>query len=97
MPLGNNDLRDFGSKLFRCLDTLVRSGAGDPRLEMAVAPWVLLEVARSKALITELGCEHLLRWVLPMHKRELWKAFLEANCVVNQFRVPGLAGPISMR
>jgi hypothetical protein len=76
-------------------DRIIRAAAElyreDAHFEIIVMEWGQ-EVERSKALIGELGCEAAFRWVPPMNKRELWKAFLESHCVLNQFGIPGIGG-----
>jgi glycosyltransferase involved in cell wall biosynthesis len=75
-------------RLIRATATLLGEGA---RLQVTLVEWGR-EVEASKALIAELGCQSAFRWVAPMNKGDLLKAFLEAHAVVNQFRVPGIGG-----
>lgn len=75
-------------RIIRAAAMLRKEGA---RIEVIAIEWGQ-EVAKSKQLIAQLGCAEIFRWVQPMHKRELWKAFLEAHCIVNQFRVPAIGG-----
>jgi len=49
-------------------------------------------VQKSKALIKDLGIEGLITWVKPMKKTELWKHYLKAHVVVDQFSIPAFGG-----
>ena len=45
-------------------------------------------LAESKALIEELGIGHMIKWVAPMKKADLWKAYFSAHAIVDQFTIP---------
>jgi len=51
-----------------------------------------LEVDLSRQLIDESGCGENIIWLKPMKKKELWKHYLTANAVIDQFSVPALGG-----
>ena len=50
------------------------------------------DVEVSRALIKELGLEAYVEWVPPMRKRELWREYMEACAVLDQFVVPSMGG-----
>ena len=53
---------------------------------------VLIEWGRhleeSKSLIIDLEIGHLIKWVKPMKKSDLWKAYFSAHAIVDQFTIP---------
>jgi hypothetical protein len=51
-----------------------------------------VEVAKSKALIAELNYTHMVEWVPPMTKRQLWKFYCESHAVIDQFTLPAIGG-----
>jgi glycosyltransferase involved in cell wall biosynthesis len=50
------------------------------------------EVEQSKALIAELGYEHMVEWVPTMTKRQLWAAYCQSHVIADQFTLPALGG-----
>jgi glycosyltransferase involved in cell wall biosynthesis len=50
------------------------------------------EVADSKALIEELGLTPHVTWVPTLNRRQLWSAYRDCDCVVDQFAIPALGG-----
>jgi glycosyltransferase involved in cell wall biosynthesis len=46
----------------------------------------------SKALTRDLGIEEMIDWLPTMKKRDLWRAYLEANAVIDQFLTPAMGG-----
>lgn len=50
------------------------------------------EVDLSRELARDLGVEHMVEWVPPMPKRDLWKWYCASNAVVDQFVMPALGG-----
>jgi glycosyltransferase involved in cell wall biosynthesis len=85
---GGPSLEKGNDLLIRAAARLYAEGA---RFEVILMEWGQ-DVDRTRDLITNLGCEAVFRWVPPKNKRELWKAFLEAHGVLNQFRIPGIGG-----
>jgi glycosyltransferase involved in cell wall biosynthesis len=50
------------------------------------------DVAASKALLAELGCGDLVRWIPVLKKRDLWAQYLASHAIVDQFVIPALGG-----
>lgn len=46
----------------------------------------------SRALLKELEIAHLVQWVSPLRKRNLWTRYLRSHVVVDQFVVPAIGG-----
>jgi hypothetical protein len=61
------------------------------RFKLVLVEWGV-EVAKSKALIEDLKFSHMVEWVAPMTKRDLWKAYCQAHAVIDQFTLPAIGG-----
>ncbi len=51
-----------------------------------------IDVEASKKLIKKLSIEDFIIWVPQMSKKQLWKKYLTANAVIDQFMLPALGG-----
>jgi glycosyltransferase involved in cell wall biosynthesis/SAM-dependent methyltransferase len=49
-------------------------------------------VAETKELIRELGLEDTVVWVSPLRKEELWRRYLEAHAIIDQFVMDAIGG-----
>lgn len=61
------------------------------RCRLLLADWGR-DLGASKALVEELGVEDLVCWIPALRKGELWKAYLRAHAVADQFALPGISG-----
>jgi glycosyltransferase involved in cell wall biosynthesis len=68
---------------------LVRQAARD--FAVVLVEWGR-DVAASKALLAELGCGDLVRWIPVLKKRDLWAQYLTSHAVADQFIIPALGG-----
>jgi glycosyltransferase involved in cell wall biosynthesis len=65
-------------------------GDGCP-LRITLVEWGQ-EIADSKALIEELGLTPYVTWVATLNRNQLWSAYRDCDCVVDQFAIPALGG-----
>ena len=61
------------------------------RCTLRAAAWGK-DLEDSKALTRDLGIEEMIDWLPTMKKRDLWRAYLEANAVIDQFLTPAMGG-----
>lgn len=64
---------------------------GDSNFEVTFVAWGD-DLAATKALIAERGLDRYFHWVDPLSRIELWKRYIEAHAVLDQFLISGLSG-----
>jgi glycosyltransferase involved in cell wall biosynthesis len=85
---GDNSWLKGNDVFLRAAGSLAKEGR---TFKLILVEWGV-EVARSKALIAELQFTHLVDWVPPMTKRQLWKFYCESHAVIDQFTLPAIGG-----
>ena len=61
------------------------------RFQLVLVEWGS-DVAETHKLINELGFTEAVRWVHPMGKHDLWRAYCTSHAVLDQFILPALGG-----
>ena len=61
------------------------------RFQLVLVEWGR-DVAETHKLINELGFTEAVRWVHPMGKHDLWRAYCTSHAVLDQFILPALGG-----
>jgi glycosyltransferase involved in cell wall biosynthesis len=87
--------RDANRSLTKGNDTMLRAAgrlwAEGRRFQLMLVEWGQ-DVAETKRLIEELGYSQSVRWVPPMGKQDLWRAYCTSHAVLDQFILPALGG-----
>jgi hypothetical protein len=76
-------------RIIRATGRVARNHPG--RFRLVFVRWGR-EIHLSEQLIDELGLQEEVLWVDPMPKRELWRAYGSADCVLDQFVLPCIGG-----
>jgi glycosyltransferase involved in cell wall biosynthesis len=81
--------------MFKGNDRLIRAFARISRTHSS-AQLVMIAWGRhldaTRDLIKSLGVESKIRWLDPMRKQDLWRAYLSSHAVLDQFALPGFGG-----
>lgn len=85
---GDPNLAKGNDRFLRAAATLAGEGVD---FEIVAVRWGR-DVESSEALAAELGLEQRLRWVEPMQKPDLWRAYLTSHAVIDQFALPAFGG-----
>lgn len=85
---GDPNLAKGNDRFLRAAATLAREGVD---FEIVAVRWGR-DVGPSQALASELGLGDRLRWVEPMQKPDLWRAYLTSHAVIDQFALPAFGG-----
>lgn len=87
--------RDANRSLTKGNDTMLRAAgrlhARGHRFRLVLVEWGQ-DVAETKRLLDELGLTAAVRWVPPMGKQDLWRAYVTSHAVLDQFILPALGG-----
>jgi glycosyltransferase involved in cell wall biosynthesis len=62
-----------------------------PTFRVVLVEWGR-DVAATKQLLADVGCEDVVTWIPLLKKRELWAQYLGSHAVVDQFVIPALGG-----
>jgi glycosyltransferase involved in cell wall biosynthesis len=74
--------------MLRAVVDLVRDGI---RMNLVLVRWGR-DVQASQSLIEELDLGHIVRWIEPLRKQELWSQYLKSHAVLDQFLLPAFGG-----